>query len=89
MTKLVAGLAALAVLSTPVVVASSAEAGPRPKAYKNCTALNKVYKHGVGRTNAKDRTSGKPVRNFTRNNAVYNLNTKSDRDKDGIACEKA
>ena len=56
--------------------------------YKNCTALNKVYKHGVGRRSAHDKTSGKPVTTFTRNDAVYAANRKSDRDKDGIACEK-
>jgi hypothetical protein len=37
---------------------------------------------------AHDHTSGTPVSNFTRNNKVYSLNKKSDRDKDGIACEK-
>lgn len=60
----------------------------KPKKYANCKALNKVYKHGVGRKGAKDKTSGKKVKNFTVNNTVYNLNKKSDRDKDGIACEK-
>lgn len=58
--------------------------------FKNCTALNKKYKHGVGRKGAHDHVSGssKPVTNFTVNTAVYNANKKSDRDKDGIACEK-
>ena len=73
----------LAVFST-----TGAQATVAPKTYKNCTALNKVYKHGVGRFGAHDHTSGTPVTNFTRNNKVYKLNTKSDRDKDGIACEK-
>ncbi|MGC3953912.1 MAG: excalibur calcium-binding domain-containing protein [Propionicimonas sp.] len=60
------------------------------KKFKNCTALNKTYKHGVGRSNAKDKVSGrsKPVRNFYKNTALYNANKKMDRDKDGIACEK-
>ena len=57
--------------------------------YKNCTALNKVYKHGVGRSGARDKTSGKRVTNFRVTTKVYNLNKKRlDRDKDGIACEK-
>ncbi len=89
MKKLVAGLTTLAILGAPVVLASSAEAAPKPREYKNCTALNKVYPHGVGTKNARDKTSGTPVRNFTKNTAVYKLNTKSDRDRDGIACEKA
>lgn len=89
MKKLVAGAAAVMTLAAPAALASSAEAAPPPKEYKNCTALNKVYPHGVGLKNAKDKTSGTPVKNFTRNNKVYRLNKKSDRDKDGIACEKA
>jgi hypothetical protein len=56
--------------------------------YANCTALHTVYVHGVGRSGAKDKTSGTPVTTFYRNTGLYNLNTKLDRDKDGIACEK-
>lgn len=58
------------------------------KEFKNCTALNKVYPHGVGKSNAKDKTSGTRVTNFKKSNSVYAENKKSDRDKDGIACEK-
>jgi hypothetical protein len=58
--------------------------------YKNCTALNKAYRHGVGRKGAHDKVSGrtKPVKNFYVNTRLYNANTKLDRDRDGIACEK-
>lgn len=83
-----AALAAAATVCLSLVATSGAGAAVRPKEYKNCTALNKVYKHGVGRVGAHDRSSGTPVTNFTRNTKVYRLNTKSDRDKDGIACEK-
>jgi hypothetical protein len=60
------------------------------KAYKNCTALNAAYPHGVGRVGASDKVSGstKPVTDFIVSTALYNANTKSDRDKDGVACEK-
>ena len=60
------------------------------KEFKNCTALNKVYKHGVGKKGAKDKVkgSGKRVTNFKVDTKVYNQNKKSDRDKDGVACEK-
>ena len=60
------------------------------RVFTNCAALNKVYPHGVGRKGAKDHVSGstRPVTNFSVNTAVYNANRKSDRDKDGIACEK-
>ncbi|MGO3886638.1 MAG: excalibur calcium-binding domain-containing protein [Mycetocola sp.] len=79
------------------VTAASVRAGGGPvqakkkvTVYKNCTALNKKYPHGVGLKKAKDKVKGKtkPVTNFTRNDAVYKANKKSDRDKDGIACEK-
>jgi hypothetical protein len=57
--------------------------------YKNCTKLNKKYPHGVGLPGARDKSSGKPVTNFRVDKAVYNENKGRDRDKDGIACEKA
>jgi hypothetical protein len=60
--------------------------------YKNCTNLNKRYPHGVGRANARDKTSGTPVTRFRRSNRIYRAATSYngglDRDKDGIACEK-
>lgn len=60
------------------------------KTYANCTALNKDYRHGVGRSGARDRVSGQtePVTDFAVHTALYKANTKSDRDKDGVACEK-
>jgi uncharacterized membrane protein len=58
------------------------------KTYKNCTALNKAYPHGVGRKGARDKTSGTPVTNFKVSNSLYAANSGSDRDGDGIACEK-
>ena len=49
-----------------------------------------MYKHGVGKKGAKDKVRGstKPVKNFTVDTKLYNQNKKSDRDKDGVACEK-
>lgn len=78
-------MAAAAQTATPTRATAVA-----PKKYANCTALNKVYKHGVAKSKSvKDRTSGTPVTTFTVNLAVYNLNYRAlDRDKDGIACEK-
>jgi hypothetical protein len=60
--------------------------------FSNCTALNKVYAHGVGKSGAHDKTSGKPVTNFKHSTSLYKkiIGHRSglDRDKDGIACEK-
>ena len=68
----------------------------KAKAYKfkNCTALHKVYKHGLGKSNAKDHVKGKtkPVTNFKHDTTLYNkaiaYNKRLDADKDGIACEQ-
>ena len=57
------------------------------KIFKNCTELNKIYPGGVampGAINAGGTTKKEPKYN----KALYNANKKSDRDKDGIACEK-
>jgi hypothetical protein len=63
---------------------------PKPKTYQNCTDLNATYPHGVAKSGAKDKVSGssKPVTTFTVDSRTYALNKKSDRDKDGVACEK-
>jgi excalibur calcium-binding domain-containing protein len=61
--------------------------------WENCTTYNHQYAHGVGRAHAHDHTSGTPVRNFLHSTPKYNVamnhNSDLDRDKDGIACEKA
>lgn len=57
------------------------------KVFKNCTELNKVYPGGValpGAVNAGGATKKEPKYD----KPLYNANKKSDRDKDGIACEK-
>jgi hypothetical protein len=86
-TAKLVGSAAAAVCLTLLTTGGAGAAIPA-KDYANCTALNKDYPHGVGKRGAHDKTSSTPVKNFTRNNKVYRLNDESDRDKDGIACEK-
>jgi len=57
------------------------------KKFKNCTELNKVHPGGValpGAINAGGTTKQTP----TYDKKLYEANKKSDRDKDGIACEK-
>ncbi|MFI7024602.1 excalibur calcium-binding domain-containing protein [Micromonospora sp. NPDC049900] len=78
----------LALAGGAVAVVSPAQAAPTK--FKNCTALNKKYRHGVGKKGARDKVRGrtKPVTNFKVSTAIYNANTKLDRDKDGVACEK-
>jgi len=70
---------ALVLLSVP-----SAAVGQAPsKEFKNCTELRKVYPRGVAKSVKTAGKSGAKV-----NASVYSENTKSDRDKDGISCEK-
>jgi hypothetical protein len=66
-------------LGTPAIAAA--------KKFKNCAELNKVYPGGValpGSVNAGGATKKEPKYD----KALYTANKSSDRDKDGIACEK-
>ena len=78
----------IAAMTAPLFLAMAAPSHGAAKTYKNCTALNQAYPHGVGRTGARDQTSGTPVTNFKVSNSLYAANRRSDRDGDGIACEK-
>ena len=57
------------------------------KKFKNCTELNKVYPGGVAKPGAVNK-GGATKKEPTIDAALYKANTKSDRDGDGIACEK-
>ena len=70
-----------------VAVAPSTQANAAAKKFKNCTELNKVYPGGValpGAVNVGGTTKKEPKYD----KALYAANKKSDRDGDGIACEK-
>jgi hypothetical protein len=70
-----------------VAVAPITQANAAAKKFKNCTELNKVYPGGValpGAVNAGGATKKEPKYD----KALYTANKGSDRDKDGIACEK-
>ncbi len=59
------------------------------QSFKTCKDLNKVYKHGVGLEGVQNMVYGKPrASKHLVDVALYEANKKSDRDKDGIACEK-
>jgi len=57
------------------------------KVFRNCTELNKVYPGGVALPGAVN-SGGVTKKQPKFNKALYIANKKSDRDKDGIACEK-
>jgi Excalibur calcium-binding domain len=83
-------LAAAALCTSTLSTVAPADAAAKAHHFKNCSALNHTYKHGVGKVGAKDHVSGhsRPVTTFKRSNALYAANKGSDRDHDGIACEK-
>lgn len=64
------------------------DAKTKAVAYKNCTELNKVYKGGVAKDAKTTNKGGKTKHQPFVSAEIYKLNSKSDRDKDGIACEK-
>src|SRR3954453_4226222 len=91
-------LSILALTATGITwsTAPAADAGARH--FRSCTALNKVYPHGVGLVGAHDHSSSTPVTNFKRSGPLYRANNGPrnistgeydlDRDNDHIACEK-
>ena len=83
MKRILIGLVLVISLIFPTTSSVNAAA----KKFKNCTELNKIYPGGValpGAINSGGTTKKTPIYN----KALYVANKKSDRDKDGIACEK-
>lgn len=83
-----------AAAAAPVVVQPAPAPKPAPapapsaKKYVNCTAMRVDYKGGVARPGAVDhRASGHAQYAPFYSTSLYDANTGSDRDKDGIACE--
>ena len=93
MRRGITGAIACIVIAAPALVFVGPADAAVPAQWQNCTTVNKRLPHGVGRATARDKTSGTPVTNFRRDTALYNTamraNAGLDRDKDGIACEKA
>jgi hypothetical protein len=93
-TRSALAAAACVLLASAAVGATAGSAGAAATGtWKNCTSVNHKYPHGVGRAGAHDKTSGTPVTNFRHSTKLYKTamrhNKGLDRDKDGIACEKA
>jgi hypothetical protein len=89
--RLVVILAVTALMAASASAALAGTGAKTPRVYKNCTALNAKYPHGIGKAKARDRTTGTPVTTFRRSTKLYNTamsyNRGLDRDKDGVACE--
>ena len=83
--RIAATVAASAIVATPLAVAGPAAAVTH---FANCTAMHKVYKHGVAKSQAAaiyqvKKGYGKPKVS----KKLYDANSSMDADKDGTACE--
>jgi hypothetical protein len=71
-----------------LIVAPTAGAA-KPRVFKNCTAVNKVYPHGIAKNFKVIKTAnGLTGRPFVGANLYAAQPRTLDRDKDGVACEK-
>lgn len=70
--------------------ATQVDAAPKVtlKEYKNCTEINKLYPGGISRSSTVKNKGGATKHKPFVNQKLYDLNKKSDRDKDLIACER-
>jgi Ni/Co efflux regulator RcnB len=84
MRNILLGLVATAAVAAPLALSAGPADAVTPRAYANCTEMHKVYRHGVARDAAASARDGHHALVAPR---VYALNTKSDRDHDGVACE--
>jgi hypothetical protein len=95
---LVLGTAGVAQAAAPApgAVGASVSQAAQPKKFKNCTAMNKVFKGGVAKKKSAKNlktVNGKKVKANSKYKPKvsakwYELNSSLDRDKDGIACER-
>ena len=92
------GIAAVTLALTLGGVAGTAtSASAAPRVFANCTAVHKVYSGGIAKKSVKKNkvvSGGKATYRalkgtVKKDDALYRANTKLDRDKDGIACEKS
>ena len=70
-----------------LLIPALSQANAAAKKFKNCTELNKVYPGGVALPSAVN-SGGATKKEPKYDKALYTANKKSDRDGDGIACEK-
>ena len=74
-------------LSVALTITFTNHSNAAAKKFKNCTELNKLYPGGVALPGAVNK-GGATKKTPKYDKALYDANKKSDRDGDGIACEK-
>ena len=80
-------LAISSVLTITLFILTISPVNAAAKVFNNCTELNKVYPGGVAKPGAVNK-GGATKKEPTIDAALYKANKKSDRDGDGLACEK-
>lgn len=78
-------LAVLVFTAATVAVSGTPANAARATTFPNCTALHKVYPNGVAKPGYRAKPAN--IRPPRVDAAIYRLNAKSDRDRDGVACE--
>ena len=89
--------AAAIAIAASVSLTVPADAATTAKTYKNCAEIHKVYSGGIAKkgvhsntTHYRGKTHHRALKGHVKfSTALYNAIKKSDRDKDGIACEKS
>jgi opacity protein-like surface antigen len=76
-------IAAAAALAATAAIAAPADASARH--FRNCTAMHKVYPHGIAKSRAAARAHGWEAKVSA---SLYKANKRMDRDRDGVACER-
>lgn len=79
-------LSAILLLGVSTISPTTTDAAA--KTFKNCSDLNKTYNGGVSKAANIKNKGGKTKYTPFVSKEIYNANIKSDRDKDGIACER-
>jgi hypothetical protein len=80
--------AGLLVVAVGMLLAPAAADAAKPRVFKNCTAVNKVYPHGIAKNFKVIKTAnGLTGRPFVGTNLYAAQPRALDRDKDGVACE--
>ena len=77
----------ISIICIAILVSQSAESNASTKVFKNCAELNMKYPGGVAMPGAINK-GGATKLEPKYSKKLYKANKKSDRDKDGIACEK-
>jgi hypothetical protein len=83
--------AAMLMVVGAVMIVIPVASAVKPRVFKNCTAVHKVYAHGIAKNfkviKKASGLTGRPFVSAKLYAAAQNRSHPMDRDKDGVACE--